>query len=50
MLSELMIQVAAQSFKEELPHVMGIYDLNQGARIVEARMQPIKSPDFRLFM
>ena len=50
MLSELMVQVAEQSRKEDLPHVVGIFDFSQGARIIEARLQPIKSPDFRLFM
>jgi hypothetical protein len=28
MLTELMVQVGQQSVKEELPHLMGIYDLS----------------------
>ena len=50
MLTDFMYQVAQKCIDEKLPVLVGIYDLNQGARIVEARMQPIRSPDFRIFM
>lgn len=29
--------------------MVGMYNLEQGARIIEARLQPIKTPDFRYF-
>ena len=44
MLRELMEKIA-----ENQEVMVGMYNLEQGARVIEARLQPIKTPDFRYF-